>query len=550
MERKLLSCGKKSQWVNLRKNTILNSKNKKFLEAGLMILIVFVLSILTLSAANPNSNPPGRDGGFFLYVGKTIRSGSKLYIDIWDSKGPLIFWINAIGVGSDYSRWGLFFIELSFLSSALFLSYWIIKRQYGFLPALGTIVMGSYFLKFVIGTGNYTEEYSILFTWLAIAAFAFYINNSKKNFWPFYIMGVTFFLNFLLRANNIGTQAVVILVALYCVFNKQKAAEFWKVLSFLIIGALTVAIPTSLYFIMNGNFKAMIDASILYNFAYSTSRNNSFSNCLGPAINIFNNWFYVFITLWLFAARKLVLGLKQKVFDPFILLTVFAFPMEVLMSSVSGRGYGHYFICWIPAVMLLLAFGLSIIQSEAIKTSFRQKCETKYSTFILGFLLFVAIASSFDMVYSTANLLAANLIPPNTNFDYQDSVSKVVNSLTNESDKVLVFGGQAGINIMAQRDSIKGALFYPGINDSEIGLAVQDKFFENLQEEPPLLILDGHRYLSQQIPAIDPMERQSQRFVVNFSRNVEEVLDWINTHYERFDEANDYIIYRYRGDFN
>lgn len=534
----------------MRKKTILSSKNKKYLEAGLMVLIVFVLSILTLSAANPSSNPPGRDGGFFLYAGKAIRSGSKLYIDIWDSKGPLIFWINALGVGSDYSRWGLFFIELSFLASALFIAYWIIKRQYGFLPALGTIVMGSYFLKFVIGTGNFTEEYSILFTWLAIAAFAFYINNPKRIFWPFFIIGVTVVLNFLLRANNIGTQAVVILVALYYVFNKQKGAEFWKALSYLIIGALTVAIPTSLYFIINGNFKAMIDASILYNFAYSTSRDSSFSNSLGPAINIFNNWFYVFIIMWLFAAKKIILGLKLKDFDPFVFLTVFAFPIEILMSSISGRGFGHYFICWIPVIMLLVAHGLSIIQSEAIKTSFRQKCETKYAAFILGLLLFVAIASSFDMVYSTANFLAANLIPPNTNFDYQDSVSKVVNNLTNESDKVLVFGGQAGINIMAQRDSIKGALFFPGINDSEIGLAVQDKFFENLQEERPLIILDGHRYLSQQIPAIDPMERQNQRFVVEFSQNVEEVLDWINTHYERFDEANEYIIYRLRSDFN
>ena len=73
-------------------------KLKKWLEIGLILLLVFVISIITLSDANPTTNPPGRDGGFFLYVGKALRSGAKLYEDIWDSKGPLSLWINALGV--------------------------------------------------------------------------------------------------------------------------------------------------------------------------------------------------------------------------------------------------------------------------------------------------------------------------------------------------------------------------------------------------------------------------------------------------------------------
>ena len=520
-------------------------KLKKWLEIGLILLLVFVISIITLSASNPTNNPPSRDGGFFLYVGKALRSGAKLYEDIWDSKGPLIFWINALGVGNDYSRWGLYLIELVFFAASLFIAYWFIKKRYGFLPAIGTIFLGAHLLKFVIGFGNYTEEYSILFTWIAIAALALLVNK-KKTFWPFFLMGVTIVLNFLLRANNIGTQIAVVLVALIYVFLKQKEVKIWQPIAYLFIGALTIALPTSLYFIINGTFGAMIDASILYNFAYSAVSGKSFNLSPAHAISAFNGWFYVFLVLWLGGIVKLVINFRQKNFDPFLLLTVLAFPIEYLMSSISGRGHGHYFICWIPACMLLLSFGLSVFQEEAIKTSFRTKCETTYSELIIGLLLIIAVASSFMFLGRTARYLVVNLIPTRTKYEYQDPASKVIEESTDETDKVLVFGGQAGINIMARRDSINGALFYPGINNSEIGLEVQKEFFENLKEERPRLIIDGYRLMPQEIPAFDPQVRQSQSFPYEISENVDQVLAWINENYERYDEANDYIIYRLR----
>ena len=114
---------KKSRFINLFQEDWFNSKLIKWFELGLILLIVFVASMLTLSASNPQLYPPGRDGGFFLYVGKSIQSGARLYADIWDSKGPMIFWINALGVGSDYSRGGLFVIQVFFQATALFIAY-------------------------------------------------------------------------------------------------------------------------------------------------------------------------------------------------------------------------------------------------------------------------------------------------------------------------------------------------------------------------------------------------------------------------------------------
>lgn len=523
------------------------SKLNHWVENCLILIIAYVLSTETLSAANPRVNPPGRDGGFFMYVGKALRSGATLYADIWDSKGPLIFWINAIGIGDNFSRWGVFLIELIFWASSLIIAYGIIKKQYGIMPALGTILIGSTLLKLVVGPGNSTEEYSLLFTWIAIASLVLLTTNHNKTFWPFFLMGATIVLNFLLRANNIGTQAVIILIAFIYVFINRKGIVIWQTFLFLIIGVLTVAIPTVLYFTVHGTFLAMLDASILYNFSYSTATGKSFSNSLGPAINVFKRWFFILFILWIFGIKNFVHGLKEKEFNPVLCLTIFSFPIEALMSSISGRGFTHYFICWIPAFMLLVAYGLSVIQIKVIREDFRNRFEIRNSYLILVMLSLIILGNSYAPVYHTTKYFIASLLRPNTNREYIDPVSSIVNSLTGETDKVLVFAGQAGINIMSHRDSINGALFYPAINNSSIGLEVQNNFFENLQKERPSLILDGHSMYPEQIPAIDPLIRKTQRFVVSFSENLDQVMEWINENYERYDESNGYIIYRLRS---
>ena len=526
----------------------LSAKQQKILEFILVLGIVTVISVSILSAANPSSNPPGRDGGYYMYLGKALKSGAKLYDDIWESKGPLIFWINALGMGRDFSRWGLFFIEIVFMAVSLFIAYFAINKRYGKLPALATILLGSYLLTFVIGPGNSVEEFSLPFTWIPIAALVLLISKPQKLFLPFFLMGATIVLNFLLRANNIGTQAMVIVVSLIFAFTKRKECRFWKSLLFLFLGALTVILPVSLYFIVNGTFTAMIETSIIYNFFYSTSRGHAFSNSIMPAIDIFSRWFYIICAIWLLAFARFIFLLTKKTFDPFLLLTVLAFPIEIIMSSVSGRGFTHYFICWIPAIMLLLSFAFELIQREVISIKFRDLVEKKRPVLSLFVLLSLLLISTMGSFYSATRYIRSSILYPDWSNDFREPIANVLNEISSEEDKVLVFGGQAGVNVMAKRDSIDYALFYPSINDSELGLEVQEKFFNTLKTIKPKIILDGHRFYPQQIPAIDPHDREDQTIIIPMAQNLNEVLDWINENYYRYDEANDYIIFMLKED--
>ena len=40
---------------------------------------------------------PGNDSSFYILIGDYLRDGKKIYVDVFDNKGPIIFFLNFIG---------------------------------------------------------------------------------------------------------------------------------------------------------------------------------------------------------------------------------------------------------------------------------------------------------------------------------------------------------------------------------------------------------------------------------------------------------------------
>ena len=92
------------------------------LQALLLIIFIGLLVGIVLAQANPFYQSPNRDGGLFMYMGDRLLKGDVLYVDIWDNKGPLIFYLNALGLflgrGLRWGVWGLEYVFLYFELSA------------------------------------------------------------------------------------------------------------------------------------------------------------------------------------------------------------------------------------------------------------------------------------------------------------------------------------------------------------------------------------------------------------------------------------------------
>src|SRR4026208_2129274 len=95
-----------------------------------MLLMLLVLTVLV--QANPGTRIPGRDYGFYVYIGDQIVHGKLPYRDAWESKPPAIFYVNAIGLGvGGGSRGGVWVIELIALRAAAIISFTTIRKLWG-----------------------------------------------------------------------------------------------------------------------------------------------------------------------------------------------------------------------------------------------------------------------------------------------------------------------------------------------------------------------------------------------------------------------------------
>src|SRR5512143_2942089 len=104
-----------------RRATTVGEQGPVFLELALVGLIILVVLLLF----SPINTPIlARDEGVFVYVGRAILEGKIPYRDVWDHKGPLIYYINALGlwIGPN-SLWGIWLIESVLLAASLVVLY-------------------------------------------------------------------------------------------------------------------------------------------------------------------------------------------------------------------------------------------------------------------------------------------------------------------------------------------------------------------------------------------------------------------------------------------
>jgi len=513
-------------------------------------ILLLILSLSILARGNPYYFEPGRDSGFFMFAGKELLRGKTLYTQIWDSKGPMIFFINALGfwLGSG-SRWGLWFLELFFLIIVLGLAYSILNKHWDHRAALLGTVAGAFSLKQIFGVGNTVEEYSLLCSFVALF---FYLQGlKKKDHRPEdLIIGGSLMASFHLRANNIGVEIIIILLIIYFTWKEKGFLPSLTRIGWIILGTIFINLPILLYFYLHGTLYRMVEASIFYNFFYSQEYRSSsliyhvINDSFLMGIKYFKGWSYVFglgYTACIFYAIK---GAREHKSDPLTILTLMLLPLEVALSAISGRGYQHYFINWIPAIVLSYGFFFEFAKEYLLSKDLIRLLNTKAKLCATCFVLVFTITSQWGNLLLPVKVLYKSIINPGLQMEYKSRTASYIEENTNVDDKVLVIGGQAGINLMSDRASMDGSLFYPLINNSSIGMKLQKEYLENLKTQKPVMIIDGFAIYPWILPAVNPEYRAQQEIATSLAQNTNETLNYIWENYYLVHEVEDYSIYR------
>ena len=336
------------------------TKNNKCLHRALWLLFAFasyVFSMLMLSSHTSPiyENALGWDSAIFSLMGKGLCEGKTLYVDLFDHKGPVIFYINAIGhlIGG---RTGIFAVQcvFGFVSIYFFFKIFALLTEerswagyiYG---ALVFFSVYSYFF-FTFERGNLTEEYSLPFIIIPLYLMLKYAKSTDKAIQhpPLYalVYGVCFGILAFLRVNNaIGIVAGVLAVVIYLLIKKQYASV-GKNLLFGVGGVLLVAVPISVAFLVRGSFREMINATFLHNLKY---KSHSDLSKLKPEVVI--AMFSALVLCVILVAVYFIVKRRFELCDGIICAALVS---SVVMLCASNQ-YPHYFAVFVPVYFLVLS---------------------------------------------------------------------------------------------------------------------------------------------------------------------------------------------------
>ena len=517
----------------------------------LLIALFTVLTLTVLKQSNPGTELPNRDYGFYSYIGLQIVRGELPYKNVWESKPPAIFYLNAfalrIGRGL---RWGIWFVEFSFLFSAIAASFSLLKKLWGITPSIFGIFVWLWGMNFTLQGGNYTEEYPLVFHFLALTLLLHLIQHPKQRLINL-SLGLLFSISFLFRPNNAIVEAVTILVLGASFLWKRDWQAFFTTVFWVTLGIVIPLIITSAYFAYHGLFQEMLEASILYNLTYSTT-DLSTSSPLKVGFEFLNlaAWIGLVGYLLLFVKIKDILKNNNLVF--FIVLLI-GTPIAVYFSDPAKRNYGHYFMNWLPFIGVLSAFAFHTFQEKFISIK-KQQLEINLQNILsfppsIAFYFLIAIILFISTGCIPIYFKAFDRLLTSSEREIRSPIAIYVNNHTQPGDYVLFWANHPGENFMSRRDTPVTALFYPNmVNTSEIAQRLNDDFLNDLQNNPPVLIVDMGRLT---IPSLDPAKRQEQKsmgvYPTDPPDNLDKVLTFISENYHLENIIKDKPVYRLNG---
>ncbi|GJQ36488.1 MAG: hypothetical protein JETCAE01_24980 [Anaerolineaceae bacterium] len=520
----------------------------KKLRLILPFVFLFLLTAFVLDLANPFLGAPARDGGFFLYAGSQILDGRIPYQDFWDSKGPGIFYINALGLllGGG-SRWGVWLVEFLCIFGTLLLLYDTLSKRWGIGAALFGATLAGLGLRVALGYGNYTEEYALLFNAAGLVLF-FSMVDVERNYWKYNWVGAFFGLSFTFRANNIGGLIAILgAIALFYGF-KRHYGEVLRILLAILVGFVLPLILWTIYFAIVSDAKEMVYASIVFNFSYSAAKEREWLDIFGGFGRYGMEWYGWFtLAAWLLLGLRVLMSFVQRkvtVFETFLLIW---FPVEIVLSNLSGRNFTHYYISWTLAVAVYSAFVFAEIWQAAFKVPSLEGWNDGFSVIasaVLIIMLFAISPSSWARYGETIRAGGAEYITP---------VSAYIRDNSKPGDRLLTWYPEMSVNFMSNRASPVKYLYYPLFLDGSLTREIEDSYYNDLTSNPPELILDCSRSVDA-IPSLDPATREVQYDIPGVKKKMyiqpkmDEVFEFVEQNYRLENKIDECLIFRLKMD--
>ena len=329
------------------KNKILD--NKKIYYA-IIFVAVLILALLGLSSSPLNEGITQNDSAVFQIMGRGMLNGQVMYKDLFDHKGLVMYVINAIAYLIS-PQIGLFIVEILFIYIG---AVFIYKTSKLFINKEISLIMSLIYLilMFVsISGGNFTEEYAMTFTSIALYCIVKIIyQNEYENKLLWVVIGTTFALSFFIKPTYTAVWVAFGIIQFISSVKEKKIKELLKYILYMIIGILIVTVPIAMYLIINNDINDFINAFFVLNMKYSKASLLRKAQTFWELINKYKFIRYIVIGI----ICNILMSFNKKIDLKNRLFVTSFFLISIILTAWAPQAYKHYLTQLVPVIVLEL----------------------------------------------------------------------------------------------------------------------------------------------------------------------------------------------------
>ncbi len=330
--------------TSLKKTDII----KTICEYAAVVIFGCVFVLVSASWISPIfKDAYGYDSSWYSMMGRAITMGMVPYRDYFDLKGPVFFFIEAIGQFFYHGRFGVFIIEC-IASSVSYVFIWKICKLYVKRWQAAIVLLITFFASiYMFWGGNTCEEYMMPFNYACMYFALKYLKDGEYEEYstPAIIFGVSFGVFLLSKVTTCAPMGASALTVVIILIAKKKARLILPILAYFLLGFVMIFIPVCFYFIFNHAFEDFIYAAFVFAYRRGTNYYETFSY----------DWESKIIICYAGFVAALLIPVK-KVEEHYIKILGLLLPFITWAALHLGTPYTYYFLLTIPTLVFTLIF--------------------------------------------------------------------------------------------------------------------------------------------------------------------------------------------------